>query len=712
MLFEAHDPVAGGFKAGVPNKSLYDNVSRVLTMKGLRNLTDVLGILSDRPSIQRILRSRNNQFTHYCLRLHLMARAAFYVVLPHPPSHGQYKRPLSGCARQIIKNIKTLASSIWGADFGILTIEPKNGRILMFGRDHRIDLSSLFQGNEVIFLVNPSFLLLPEHPLREMLSAAQNHNIAIRTKHFGRSLYAVAINRSMMKHPLLNQALSCLVAYEDLTPKIAQSHHDNVKFVHGGRFGEHEFSPAVEGASSLNCKRSSISPFYLNKALLEVLYFPVNTAQVNGSPERMRQALLAQRERSAVPWIFNVLTNQIEYRMGKVIMDTFPSEIHLSITGRCNIECRFCSYTHNKSKNDHVGIAQMQNLDFLEHLHTVRLSSGLGEPTINPNFGAIVEYVATEFPHIDINFSTNGIALNDSGLVNQLINRVAYINVSLNAATPHTWRELCRRDLFDRVCSNLRNLQLAKRKAAALLPLVYGSMVLTTKNICELPDMPGLCRSLGVDRFTGIPFFAFNYNQSEKYGVAETFHQCYNEYERIYERTIQEARRHRVSIEIPVPQDRKRVGFGVEERGFYDFARIEEPPPRLDTLVDGLRYEAPNRKACPDIWKIAYISATHLESFNRTTTHFLYPCIGPLSAMDFSMKTPFRFPDRDAFLQLWNSPLYKRLRKAQIMPEVSRICDLCRKIDSRDPSHFKKLEGLLNELEPQLVTRSADHLPL
>jgi len=677
-------------------------------MLGLRTVADsLLGSVICGVFSRRFFGDRNSALTNYCFRLQLKAQAARYVVFPHPSSDKQDKVPLSGCAYQIVERIKTLASSIWGDDFGMLTIYPKTGQARTFRQNESIDPSDLFRKKEVTFFVNPSFLLLPEHPMEEMLTAAQNHHIALRTKHCGRSLYAIAVNRSMIGHPLLNHALSRLVAYEDLTPEITWSQYDNVKFVHRGRFGEHELSPAVEGVSSLNGKRSSVSPFYLNKALLEVLYFPVDTDQINGSPERMRQALLAQREHSTVPWIFNVLTNQIEYRMGKVAMDSFPPEVHLSMTGRCNIECRFCSYTHDEAKDDHVAIAQIQNLDFLEHLHTVRLSSGLGEPTINPNFGAIVEYLAKEFPHIDINFSTNGISLNSNGVLEQLINKVTYINVSLNAATRRTWKELCRRDLFDRVCSNLKELQRAKRKAGALLPLVYGSMVLTAKNICELPDMPELCRSLGIDRFTGIPFFAFNYNQLDKYGAADTLYQCYNEYERVYEKTIEEARRQRVSIEIPVPQNKKRVRFGVEVRGFHDFAGIEEPQPGLDTLVNSLRYEAPDREACQEVWKIAFITNTHIDSFNRAATHYLYPCLGSLSAVDFSMKTPFRFPARDVFLELWNSPLYKRLRKAQAVSGVSRICDLCRKIDSRDPSHFKHLEGLLNEFEPQLVTRSA-----
>ncbi len=683
----------------VPSRRLYRRVFKLLAMLGLKDGADfLLGAVICRIFIRRSFGGRNNALINYCFRLHLRAKAACYVVFPHPSSDKQDKVPLSGCASQIVERIKTLALSIWGHDSGMLTIDPKTGQTRTFGQNESIDPSDLFRKKEVTFFVNPSFLLLPEHPMEEMLTAAQNHHIALRTKHCGRSLYAIAVNRSMIGEPLLNHALSCLVAHEDLTPEIAWSQHDNMKIVHGGRFGEHELSPAVEGVSSLNGKRSSISPFYLNKALLEVLYFPVDTAQINGSPDRMRQALLAQREHSAVPWIFNVLINQIEYRTGKAAMDSFPPEIHLSTTGKCNIECRFCNYTHDKAIDDHVGIEQIENLDFLEHIHTVRLSSGLGEPTMNPNLGAIAEYLVTEFPHIDINFSTNGVSLNSNGILEQLINKVTYINVSLNAATRRTWKEVSRRDLFDRVCSNLKELQRAKRKAGALFPLVYGSMVLTTTNICELPDMPKLCRSLGIDRFTGIPFFAFNYNQLDKYTAADTLHQSYNEYERVYEQTIEEARRHRVSIEIPVPQNKKRVSFGVEVRGFNDFARIEEPPPRLDTLVDGLRYEAPGSKACPEIWKIAYITNTHIDSLNRAETHYLYPCLGPLSAVDFSMKTPFRFPARDVFLKLWNSSLYQRLRKAQSANGVSRICDLCRKVDSRNPSNFKEFEGLLNEL--------------
>jgi hypothetical protein len=60
----------------------------------------------------------------------------------------------------------------------------------------------------------------------------------------------------------------------------------------------------------------------------------------------MAEALAMQREVSRVPWVFNTLLNDIEYRVGTIQPRSFPPEIHLSMTGHCNIECRFCGYTH------------------------------------------------------------------------------------------------------------------------------------------------------------------------------------------------------------------------------------------------------------------------------------------------------------------------------------------------------------------------------
>src|SRR5262249_19848370 len=228
------------------------------------------------------------------------------------------------------------------------------------------------------------------------------------------------------------------------------------------------------------------------------------------------------------------------------------------------------------------------------------------------------------------------------GLIDALVHRTWWVNVSLNAATRATWEELCQKDLFDRLVDNLKALQQAKRSRGAVQPLVYGSMVLTSKNVHELPRMPAFCRALGIDRFTGIPFYAYSYDYANRYGAGETFHRCRDGYEAVYAETVREAERHRVTLEIPLPRDRKQTQFGLEVRSLYDFAGIEEYPDRLSGLVDHLDYGQDSGSNCPEIWKGGYIGSTDRRQLT-TGTHYMYPCLGPLASVDHSPQTTFDF---------------------------------------------------------------------
>jgi MoaA/NifB/PqqE/SkfB family radical SAM enzyme len=442
----------------------------------------------------------------------------------------------------------------------------------------------------------------------------------------------------------------------------------------------------------------------MNVALSELLYAPADTGTVEFLPERMRQALLAQRDRSAVPWVFNALVNEIESRTGRAVLDSYPQEVHLSLTGRCNIECRFCSYAHRQAYSDYVAPQEVARLDFLRHVHTLRLSSGLGEPTLNPHLAEIVRRLARAFPHLVLNFFTNGVALRRQGLIDALVGRVAWINVSLNAATRETWQELCQGDLFDRVIDGLKALREARRRRSTRLPLVYGSMVLTRRNLHELPQMPALCRELGIDRFTAIPFFSYGYDPAAgpgRYGADESFHLCRDRYDELFGETVEQARRHTISVELPLPADRKKASFGLELRSFYNFAELHDTPYyQLPALLDGLT-AGPQAPPCHEIYRKAHIGNRHRLHVATGSTHHLYPCLGPMSAVDFSAWTGFDFPDAPGFLQLWNHPALVRLRAAQRTPGLCLVCDACKGMDSRDPQNFARLQGLLAAEQPR-----------
>lgn len=622
--------------------------------------------------------------------------AIAYVALPTGPDR-RAPNLSSGCARPLVDRARQLARGCCGRDVRLLGAFA-DGETWTAEEERAAPIGDLFRGRDVVLLANPSFLLGPQPRVGALVEAARREGRALCPSDDPHAPFALAFHRSRAPGHELTQALAVLGA-TSTGPARPRADLSAFEVVPGpGSRAQH--SPAGAGMENAHRRRGAFSPVYLNTAFAEALYSPADTAPTGRSPQRVLEALLRQRDRSSVPWVFNELANALEHRIGAAVLESFPPEVHLSLTGRCNIECRFCSYAHETVHAGNVDVERMARLDFLRHLHVLRLSSGLGEPTINPHLPAILEHVASHYPQIGINFFTNGTALGRRGLIDALVARADWVNVSLNAATPETWAELCDKDLFGRLVAGLTELHQAKRARAALQPLVFGSMVLTAKNLHELPRMPALCRSLGIDRFTAIPFLSYGYVSPKRYGADESFHSCRDQYDQLYEETVREARAHSVSLEVPLPSGEKRAAFGVEVRGFYDFAGIEEAPAQVAALVEGLAGEPGERALCRSLWRIASIGSTNRTHVAPGPGHFLYPCLGPLGGIDFSTRTAFDFPDSREFLRLWNSEVFVKLRRAQRSPGLSPVCDACQGMDSRDPGNFERMGALLQEWQP------------
>jgi MoaA/NifB/PqqE/SkfB family radical SAM enzyme len=439
----------------------------------------------------------------------------------------------------------------------------------------------------------------------------------------------------------------------------------------------------------------------LNTALAEVLG---DDAATPASPEGLAERLAERGARSSVPWIFNLLANELEYDSGRVRLCSLPPEVHLSLTSGCNIECGFCSYTHEGALFDAVSLDAIETLGFLGSLHTLRLSSGLGEPTMVRDLPRIVRHLERAHPHLRLNFFSNGLALGREELVDALVGRVTWINVSLNAATRETWRDVCGTDGFDRLCGSVAALRDAKRATGNVHPLLYGSAVVTRRVVAELPRLPALCRRLGIDRLTLIPFFAFEFEHIGKLGPEDTLDACRPQYDRVYDSILAEADRHRVSIELPLPAPHRRADFGLERRGYHDFARIgHEEPLLVGRLVKGLfQPEAPN-PLCHWLWRLALIGRVDRRHVGRArSSHFLYPCLGPLVAVDFSDRTAFHFSEASGLADAWNHHVFTFLRTAQKRHGDSRVCDLCRVGDTREPARFPAIREALGQWSPSV----------
>jgi pyruvate-formate lyase-activating enzyme len=630
---------------------------------------------------------------------------AAYLVLP------TFRRPAPAALRPgafttLWRRLRHLARYHCGLDLQLLLVDSRRRLLWLADANRPVPPSALAGTAPVVLLVNAAFLLEPAPSPTGLIAAAGQGRLCYQAAPDGEDLTALALPAEALASPSAGRAIMCLAVDVNVCAD-ASALREPAFERHTPTAPGRKHSPAAAALARPRSRRGTFATAVLNTALAELLHGPADPAPAHGSPALLRDALLGRREHSAVPWVFNALVNHIEYRTGRATPASFPPEVHLALTGACNIECGFCSYSHAKAYFEYTGLEQVRRLDWLRHVSILRLSSGLGEPTINPHLPAILRFLAERHPHLALNFFTNGLALHRRGLIDALAHRATWINVSVNNASRESYQEMCGKDLFDRLCANLRRLHEAKLAGNTAFPIVHGSMVLTVQSVEDLPRMPGLCRELGIDRFTAFPFASLQTDC--RYGPGDTLDKCRERYDALHAEAVAEAEKHKVSIEIPPPSNGRRLAFGLEVRPLYDFAHVEENQNPVATLVDELAYEPLPRPNCPQIWQTASIGA-RFRVHQGSAPNFLYPCLGPLCSVDFSTELGFDFPDADDFLALWNHPIFVRLRTAQGQPGLSPVCDVCRGTDTRHPATFATLEPLLEPWRPRPTFVAAPQL--
>ena len=627
------------------------------------------------------------------------SRLKCYLVIPLSPGYKLHELP--SCSRQLLAAaIRQAEGFIRLPVLPIGVIRPRGECIHLHTKKH-LNIGTFFKRGTHLF-INVGLLASDAPPIEQLVQCANQGEWAWSGQAGSNSLHAMAFyvqgflrkTSIVPSHDKLRWALLQLTVCLNESPSLNKPGQPNSfpgKLIPPNTAGI-DRSPAMESIGEGKRRPAALDPRFLNTAFMEIVSKPVTGSVACEETDAMACALLKHRDQSAVPWIFNAWVNEIEYRKGSTIPKAFPPDIHLSTTGICNINCRFCNYEHGIARDDYVQPEQIRKMTYLHHAQTLRLSSGLGEPSLNPHLSEIIRVVSKAFPHLQMGFFSNGFALNQNGLLEAIVENVNWIHVSLNAASPESYRAQCGMNGFDQISSNLSRLHAAKKERKNLMPLTMGSMVLNRKNLDDLPRMPALCRQLGIDRLTVFPFFALGSHDPAKFGPDDTLAACMPPYERLYEKTVRASERHRVTLEIPSPNSQSTSSFGMPQRKLYDFAQIESNEWPLGRFLTGLKFENPEGSYCDFLWRYAAIGSTNNTGHSPNETHFIYPCVGPLSSVDLSRRTAFRFQNQKGFLKLWQHPVLNLLREAQHKSGVCNVCDLCRNNDVRNPKHFRSLE--------------------
>lgn len=113
-----------------------------------------------------------------------------------------------------------------------------------------------------------------------------------------------------------------------------------------------------------------------------------------------------------------------------------PEAVHLSITGRCNLNCPFC---YGKSKADDLSTTQIFSLiDELSSMNVFQLAIGGGEPLLRKDIFKVIDYCQQK--NIVANITTNGTLVTDY-IARRIKGKVGQVNISYNESISKSVKE-------------------------------------------------------------------------------------------------------------------------------------------------------------------------------------------------------------------------------------------------------------------------------
>lgn len=165
-----------------------------------------------------------------------------------------------------------------------------------------------------------------------------------------------------------------------------------------------------------------------------------------------------------------------------------PRSLYIETSSRCNLTCATCSLTYDpKEPGEELAWENfVRVIDQFPELDRVVLH-GLGEPLLNRNLGRMV--AACKARGAYVLFNTNGILLRPNRQAELIDAGLDEIRISLDAATPETYRKVRGAPAFGRIMANVASLQELKAERGVTHPKVGLWMTGMRANIMELPDL-------------------------------------------------------------------------------------------------------------------------------------------------------------------------------------------------------------------------------
>ena len=206
-----------------------------------------------------------------------------------------------------------------------------------------------------------------------------------------------------------------------------------------------------------------------------------------------------------------------------------PIYAEISTSGACNHRCTFCSVDYIGYKS--VFLSREVLKSFYISAAKIGLKSvmfaGDGEPLLNPEINEIVKDAADQ--NIDTSFTTNGVHINDK-FINESLNKVSWIKVSLNAGTKESYERIHRTNIkdFDKVWENVEKCISHRQKGGCKTTFGVQSLILPD-NIDTLGELAERARDKGMDYLVLKPYVHNRYMKQEGYEDIDYTSKLYRE---------------------------------------------------------------------------------------------------------------------------------------------------------------------------------------
>jgi MoaA/NifB/PqqE/SkfB family radical SAM enzyme len=324
-----------------------------------------------------------------------------------------------------------------------------------------------------------------------------------------------------------------------------------------------------------------------------------------------------------------------------IVVGALPRALYLEATNRCDSKCQTCIRTF-ETLEPPADLTLERVRAIVEQFPVLERAvlHGIGEPLLNPQIFDIVACLKAR--GATVIFNSDAIGLTAARAARLVASGLDEYRVSVDAATPGTYRLLRGVDRFERVTANVARLVELQRGTRRTTPRVSLWLTASRANVGELPAFVALAADLGVAEVY-VQRLVFN-----GLGLATAANALHGQLREREQALLAEAEALAV-----------RRGIALRASG------LTTPLASLQGGAGGARHWS----GCQRPWTLAYVTANG---------NVLPCCISPWVARDYrALILGHAFEDR--FATIWDGERYQRFRaefESDTPPDPCRGCGL------------------------------------